>query len=137
MRYPRQREIDNRQSPPRLRGFHRCYSQIPLGDESIIKDDKLVFEIVDIILSYMLSHKRNVIYDATNLRIETRIRYIEIAKSYGAYVTVHWVNCPLKVAIERNAQRERHVPILAIKRFHRSLQAPTIAEGMDKIIMYS
>lgn len=87
-------------------------------------------------MKYMLSLGNDVIFDATNLTIERRVKYIRLAKTWGANVTVHWVNCPVEVAIDRNARRERKFPVPVIKALYNSLQPPTISEGMDKIIIY-
>lgn len=106
------------------------------NDESIVKYDKLVFELAENIIKYMLPLEHDVIFDATNLTIEKRMKYIHMAKALGANVTVHWVNCPINIAISRNARRDRKVPIPVITALHKSLQPPTISEGMDKIIIY-
>jgi predicted kinase len=105
-------------------------------DESVIKHDKLIFEIAESIIKYMLTLEYNVIFDATNLTMKRRKKYIRFAKTLGANITVHWVNCPVAVAISRNAKRERKVPVPVIKAFHNALQPPAISEGMDKIIIY-
>lgn len=105
------------------------------NDASIVKHDPLVFEVAESIIRYMLS-KADVIFDATNLKRETRCKYIGLAKELGAYVTVHWVNCPIKIALKRNAERTRKVPIAVIKAFGKSLHMPSMAEGMDKIVFY-
>lgn len=106
------------------------------NDESIVKHDKLVFEIADGMIKYMLSVKNNVIYDATNLTIEKRRKYILLAKTFGADVTVHWINCLVGVAIGRNAKRERKVPVPVILALYKALQPPGISEGMDRIKIY-
>ncbi len=107
------------------------------NDESEVRHDKLVFEVADSIIQYMLASKSDVIFDATNLTVERRRKYVSLAKNLGAKVTVHWVNCPVEVALHHNARRDRKVPVPVIKALHKSLQPPTSAEGMDKIIIYT
>jgi predicted kinase len=105
-------------------------------DESIVRHDKLVFEIADGMMKYMLTLGNDVIFDATNLTSERRIKYIRLAKTYEANVTVHWINCPVGVAIGRNSRRDRKVPMPVIIALYKSLQPPVISEGMDKIKIY-
>ncbi|GBG57513.1 HDIG domain-containing protein [Sporomusaceae bacterium FL31] len=105
-------------------------------DESKVKHDKLVFQIADEMIKYMLSIKDNVIFDATNLTLQKRKKYILLAKTYNADITVHWINCPINVAIGRNANRERKVPVPVIISLYKSLQPPDISEGMNRIKIY-
>ena len=105
-------------------------------DESVVKHDKLVFDLAETIMSYLFSRTEDIIFDATNLTIERRKKYINLAKRYDATVTVHWVNCPLHIAIERNSRRDRKVPEMIIKSLYKSFQKPTIDEGMDLIKVY-
>lgn len=105
-------------------------------DESVLHHDKLVFRIAKTIIRYMLSLNKNVVFDATNLSAKTRKRYINLAKQYKSIITVHWINCPLQTAIERNNNRSRKVPEAVIKSFYNRLQIPSISEGMDIIKIY-
>ncbi|MHB1418403.1 MAG: AAA family ATPase [Bacillota bacterium] len=105
-------------------------------DEAVVKHDKLVFEMAESMMKYMLNIGSDVIFDATNLTIEKRMKYILMAKTFEANVTVHWVNCPIKVAISRNVKRDRKVPVPMLKALYNSLQPPSTSEGMDKIIIY-
>jgi predicted kinase len=99
------------------------------------KTDQLVFKVAGSISSICFPWG-NVTFDATNLTVERRLKYINLAKMAGTQVTVHWVDSPLKVAIHRNAKRDRKVPVPVIKALHNSLEPPTISEGMDQIIVY-
>lgn len=105
-------------------------------DESVVKHDKLVFEVAESMMKYMLTLRNDVIFDATNLTVERRTKSIRLGKNLGAHVTVHWIDCPITVAIGRNAKRERKVPVPVIKGLYKSLQPPVISEGMDRIIIY-
>lgn len=106
------------------------------GDEAIFKHDKLVFQLLETITKYMVSNKQNVIIDATNITIKSRKIFIDIAKEHGAKVIVHWIDCPLAKAKERNSNRERHVPEVVISSMYKSFQPPTTQEGIDIINIY-
>ncbi|MDA8211392.1 MAG: AAA family ATPase [Clostridia bacterium] len=105
-------------------------------DESVVKHDKLVFHLAESISNYLLALGEDVIFDATNLTIVKRRRYINLARRYHATVTLHWVNCPLQTAIERNSRRERKVPVTVIKSLYNSFQKPKLEEGIDVIKVY-
>ncbi len=106
------------------------------NDASIVNHDKLVFEMAEVMINYILSLGNDVIFDATNLTIERRMKYIRLAKTAGANVIIHWIDCPVDVAIGRNAKRDRKVPVPVIIALSNSLQPPLISEGMDQIKIY-
>lgn len=106
------------------------------NDASNTSHDRLVFELAESIMDYLLRHKKNVIFDATNVTVKKRKRYLTLAKSRRAKVVLHWVNCPLETAIERNLNRKRQVPLRAIRALNKALQTPKIQEGFDLIKIY-
>lgn len=106
------------------------------GDESVIKQDKLVFDLAESIIDYMLTFEQDVIFDATNLTAAKRARFIKVARRHQAAVLLHWVNCPLQTALERNSERERKVPVTVIKSLYKSFQMPKTEEGIDIIKVY-
>lgn len=106
-------------------------------NESITIHDKLVFEIAQDIINYLLRRGEDVVFDATNISALKRKKYIYLAKSYNAKVVLHWVNVPEKVAIQRNLNRQRKVvPIRAIRAMSKSFQEPKLKEGLDQIKIY-
>lgn len=124
---------------PRLKGYVVSTDGIRKylwGDESVVKHDRLVFRIADDIINYQLSAGKNVIFDATNLTADRRMKYVEMAGRHQAPVVLHWVKCPLPVAIERNLKRERKVPVPVIKALYDSFQEPTNQEGFRVVKVY-
>lgn len=105
-------------------------------DAAIVKHDALVFQLVENIIDYLLGNGENVIFDATNLTVKIRRKYIELAKAHHAPVILHWVDCSLATAIERNAKRDRKVPVPVIKGLYKSFQRPEIEEGFAVIKVY-
>jgi len=106
------------------------------GDASVIKHDKLVFSLTADIIRYNLGKGSNVIIDATNLTVRRRSKLVMLAQEFSARVILHWVDCPLKVAIKRNLQRERQVPVNIITALYNSFETPSTAEGLDVIRVY-
>lgn len=105
-------------------------------DESITSHDKLVFQLADCIMNYLLRRGQDVIFDATNVSAVRRKKYINLAKSHKAKVILHWVNVPVDTAIERNLKRQRKVPVRVIRALNKSFQEPKIKEGLDQIKIY-
>lgn len=125
---------------PKLKGYLVSTDEIRKflwKDESVVKHDRLVFNLAETIIDYLFKSKENVIFDATNLTIAKRNRFINLAKKYKANVLVHWVNCPLQDAIERNLNRERKVPVAVIKALYKTFQAPRLEEGINVIKIYN
>jgi predicted kinase len=107
------------------------------GNEAIIKHSKLVFTLAENITHYMLSINENVVFDATNVTIKGRKKYIDLGRKYNAKVILHWIDCPLQAAIKRNKKRERKVPEKILKAFYNRFQAPTLNEGMNILNIYN
>jgi len=103
------------------------------GQEEIVQHDILVFQLCKFIIEYYLKKKWSVTFDATNTKKARRREYIEIAKELGAKVRIIWVDCPLKVALERNSNRYRKVPIEVIYSLYKGFEPPSLDEGVDVI----
>lgn len=106
------------------------------GAETVFNYNKLIFNLMEVIVTYMLSTKQDVIVDSTNITKKSRKKFIDIAKDYRAEVIVHWVDCPIEIAIEQNSKRERQVPIVVIRSMAKSLQPPTTEEGIQVVMVY-
>jgi predicted kinase len=103
------------------------------GSESVVEHDRLVFDIIKSVIEYLLDKKDSVVLDATNLTRRRRKTMIDIARRYQAGVTVLWIDCPLEVALARNAARDRKVPVPVIKALYKSIEEPHLDEGIDLI----
>lgn len=73
------------------------------------------------------------VVDNTNPERTDRQRYIPEAKAQGYEVIGIFFQSILKDCIERNEQRERQVPRIAIPCTQNKLQLPTYTEGFDKL----
>lgn len=82
-----------------------------------------------------IAAKQSFVVDNTNVTVQERARYIDLAKPAGYRITGYYFCTSLKVALERNRRRNLAKPIPdqgVIARFHR-LQPPTLEEGFDKL----
>ncbi|MFZ5640783.1 MAG: AAA family ATPase [Bacillota bacterium] len=103
------------------------------GNESVVEHDRLVFDMAKLIIDYVLSKKVSAVLDATNLTRRRRQTMIDIALRHQAGVTVVWIDCPLEVALARNAVRDRKVPVPVIKALYKSIEEPDLNEGINII----
>jgi predicted kinase len=93
-----------------------------------------VFQTVRYLLRQRLAIGRPVTYiDATNLRVEERRPYLEIADQYGCEIEAVWFDVPLEVCRERNAARHRVVPDEALVAMAAKLMPPTVEEGFNRV----
>ena len=102
------------------------------GDEKEQKDGKLVFDIAFTKLARAVEAGQNAIFDATNLQKRYRRKIFQMFPT-AEHIAV-FVNTPIEECINRNAHRERIVPVSVIQRMAHQLEAPSIDEGFSKII---
>lgn len=85
-------------------------------------------------------HTTAVIYDATNAARRQRREFVQAARGcgYGPLIAA-WMDTPLEVCLQRNAERSRQVPPHIIEKMYRQLTGapPTEAEDIDRIIQIS
>ena len=76
-----------------------------------------------------------VVLDNTHPTVESRSRWIQIAKAAGYTVKAVFLEVDLSDAIERNAARAaaEQGPELAVRGTFAKLVAPTVREGFDEI----
>lgn len=71
--------------------------------------------------------------DATNLNRRERRQWIKLADWYGAECVAVYFDVPLAVCLERNAARQRVVPVEAMERLAARLTPPELGEGFSAI----
>jgi predicted kinase len=77
------------------------------------------------------------IYDATNAVRKQRGEAIALARATGfTHITGLWLDTPLELCLQRNQQRDRHVPESVILQMQRSLQdaPPSEGDGFDRLV---
>ena len=110
------------------------------GDESIQGNPAEVFELAKQTIVDVLKQGNNVIFDATNMKYKNRMNIMrevnKFSSNYLLKVCEIFVE-PVEVLLERNANRERHVPEHVIYRMMRQFEMPTRAEGFDVINIHN
>ncbi len=111
------------------------------GNESEQGDAKEVFDLMYTRTRNYLLEGKNVVYDATNVRLKKRYNFLtklksELKNKIKDY-TIIYECCvfamPYDYCVYNNENRERKVPREIIKRMYESFQIPVYEEGWDKI----
>ena len=90
-----------------------------------------------LIFNTCLEAKQPLVIDNTNPTIEERKRYISIAKAKKFQIVGYYFKSNLKECKQRNHNRFRKVPIIALLATHKKLQLPTYEEGFDRLYYVS
>ncbi len=93
-----------------------------------------VFATLRYLLRQRLAIGREISYvDATHLTPAERAPYVEIASGYGCGIEALFFDTPVEVCQQRNAARDRVVPVEAIAAMQARLIPPSEEEGFDRI----
>ena len=93
-----------------------------------------VFETLRYLLVQRLAIGRPVTYiDATNLTPDERRPYLEIGRAWECEMEAVFFQVPLEVCLERNARRNRVVPVEALAKMAAKLVPPTTEEGFARV----
>ena len=103
------------------------------GDEGSQENNKLVFETLYSHMVDALKHKRNVVVDATNINVKTRLWTLERVKDMKIKRIAILLETDIETCKERDKKRTRKVEDYVIERYAKEFEAPTKAEGFDKI----
>ena len=84
-------------------------------------------------LKECIDQKKDFVIDNTNVTIEDRKKYIDTAKAAGYRIIGYYFRSSVKESVERNEQRDRKVPRIAIAGTSNRLQLPSYEEGFDEL----
>ena len=105
------------------------------GDYSNLTKDKQVFPLLEKRILDLLKAGKDAVYDATNINL-TKRRKITAKYSDLAKIVYIFMDTPLKVALERNRNRERKVPEDVIRNMYKYLKKSNIVyDNYDKLII--
>lgn len=115
------------------------------GDEAIQGSWRLIWQEIrlrmqQVVQQFAAGTRPEAIYDATNTVRRHRRELIGLAHEVGfTQITGIWLDVPLALCLQRNAQRDRQVPVEVIQTMHHRLQVspPTPSEGFTHLIHYS
>ena len=108
--------------------------QSVLGDRSIQKQNSKIVAMAKEKLKLALRSKSNVVWDATNLRRDFRQQVVQIARKYGALVTLVVFHCPESSYASRNQQRRHSIPSGVLRKQLEILEFPEIDEA-DRVVV--
>ena len=99
------------------------------------EDPKRVFAFMDSASEDCLKDGRNVVYDATNLTEENRVRTITRLKLFADEVICVQITTPVEECLRRNARRSRVVTEERIRQMAEIFETPTVQEGFSKLVL--
>lgn len=103
-------------------------------DESDQSVSGKVFNFIESATEYFVKSGRDVLIDATNLRISARGKYVRIAQKCGVPITAIVIKKTLAELEEGNSNRPRSVPHFVIENQLNNFVLPTVLEGFVEII---
>ncbi|GIO29430.1 MULTISPECIES: ATP-binding protein [Paenibacillus] len=101
------------------------------GSESIQKNAYLVFEEAYLEIGKALESGRNVVFDATNVSRDRRLKFLKTFKD--APVECHVMTTPYEVVAERNLSRKRRVGERILTKYAKSFEFPVAGEGFQEL----
>ena len=110
------------------------------GDESIQGNPVEVFELAKKHIVDALKQGKDVIFDATNMKYKNRMNIMREVNKFSSEYLIKVCEIfvePIDVLLERNANRERHVPEHVIRRMTQQFEMPTCAEGFNLINIHN
>lgn len=99
------------------------------GDMSIQGDPNEVKRVAIEKMRVLFRQKKNVVYDATNYRIDFRTKVTSLAKNYGYYTKIFMISNHVEACVQNTASRDRDVPRYVIEDQFNSFQFPSLAES--------
>ncbi|MEO1801565.1 MAG: AAA family ATPase [Cyanobacteria bacterium J06629_2] len=109
-------------------------SQIANSRSDQSQNSKVVQAAKEQLKSLLRSHSK-IVWDATSLRRDFRQQVINIARQYGALVTLVIFHCPEDIYRDRNQQRQHPIPEAVLDKQLHSLEFPELDEGDRTIIV--
>lgn len=107
------------------------------GSAAVQKFNDLVFKTAYSRIKEGLVHKRNVIFDATNIYKKDRISLLKFIEPFNrGFKIILVLKTPLEEAKKRNQNRERVVPEEVLERMSKNFCEPTEEEGWDEIYFF-
>ena len=82
-----------------------------------------------------LKASENVVLDNTQPTKKLRRPLLDIARQYGAQITIIYWDLPISVLLERNAGRDKKVPEDIVWRFYKNMEIPASYEA-DRVMVF-
>lgn len=108
-----------------------------LGDVNDQSNNSLVFDTLQKDLIIAIQEGKNVIFDATNVTLKSRLRVLQLLSKYDVMKVAYHMNTSYEQCIINDKKRERSVGDAVIKKFLERYQCPQYFEGFDEIVLHS
>jgi len=105
------------------------------GDKFSEEDDVLVKHVERKIIEHYIHNKRNVLVINTFTSIESRTRFINIAKDMGKTIGIVFLDVPLDICIKNNEGKPSVVPGYILQNLSNKKVVPTKKEPFSEIVV--
>ncbi|MGN0246520.1 MAG: nucleoside 2-deoxyribosyltransferase [Lachnospiraceae bacterium] len=107
------------------------------GSQDSFGEPVMVYRYISSKMRRALLANKTVIYDATNLRKDYRMDYLNDLQDIDCYKYIFRVNTPKEYCIENHKCRDRNIPLEKLMPHFNIDEPPTMDEGWDEIVDYS
>ncbi|MBN1686995.1 MAG: ATP-binding protein [Spirochaetales bacterium] len=111
--------------------FGRTWSEDKFNET----DEFLVKHVERKTIEHLLQARQRLLVDNTSVTRSSRQAYVSLAQRMHCSIGVVFLNTPVKLCLERNAQQADSVPGLAVTNLAAALELPTENEGFREIVI--
>lgn len=111
------------------------FNQHWTSDKFNEEDDVLVKHVERKILEHFLHNKRNILIVNTFMTVQSRARFIKIAKDARRSIGAIFLDTPLEMCLENNQKFSTGVPAHVVNKLNFKKVLPTKSEGFDEVMI--
>jgi len=108
-----------------------------LGSPFSPQDEPFVWSLVENLIILLMVQKKDIILDATNLYLHTRLKYIPLAREHNYKTRLVWLNTDVEECLKRNKNsKDKKVPLDAMNSMCQTFKEinPKYETAFDEII---
>lgn len=98
--------------------------------------EEFVWGCVKITARVLLARGMTVVIDETNITVNARRRWIQLAQEMNKKIECHYFDEPFDVCARRNRDREKRVPDSVLQRMHDQFEPPVPEEGFAAVYVH-
>ncbi len=87
------------------------------------------------ILEQLLQEKQKVLIDNTSVTVDSRKRYLELARTLKKSIGALFIHNPVQVCLKRNKQNKFGVPDIVISNLSTHIELPSTKEGFKEVMI--
>jgi predicted kinase len=99
------------------------------------EDDVLVKHVERKIIEHYLHNKRNVLVINTFTSVESRLRFINIAKDMNKTIGIVFLDVPVDTCIKKNEEKASMIPAYVVQKLSNRKVLPLKKEGFSEVVI--